>query len=275
MATATALDFEEEAPGDTVTLIPSNYREYYAVNVADNSPIEFVMDVFKAVDRNEDLAIKSHRELNEDIVTSRDTMPHGYVSMSKTDDRLLILHRITFYPSPMGTPPNNWQDKIYAMTGDTMGNQLPQTVIWPTRLLEPIGRIVKVQKTADLIATLMGTDLENVPPVEAATPATEYDEIQTRYGMYVPGKYLTMLLEKRLRPKEALIMILTETELTSQGDTDVLLPLIDWLWVAVTRMDADKASASSVARSSSPEVPLMDPELVHKQTQNVKKELPA
>jgi hypothetical protein len=128
---------------------------------------------------------------------------------------------------------------------------------------------------ADLITTLMGTDLENVPPVEAATPATEYDEIQTRYGMYVPGKYLTMLLEKRLRPKEALIMILTETELTSQGDTDVLLPLIDWLWVAVTRMDADKASASSVARSSSPEVPLMDPELVHKQTQNVKKELPA
>jgi hypothetical protein len=98
--------------------------------VAENSPIEFVMDMFKTTDRNENLAVKSHRELNQDIVTSRDTMHHGYVTMSKTDNHLLILHRTMLYTSPMGTPPNNWQDKIYAMTGDTMGNQLPQTVIW-------------------------------------------------------------------------------------------------------------------------------------------------
>jgi hypothetical protein len=50
--------------------------------------------------------------------------------------------------------------------------------------------------------------------------------------MYVPGKYLAMLLEKHLWPKEALIMILMES--TSQGDTNNLTPLIDWLEVAVT-----------------------------------------
>jgi hypothetical protein len=79
----------------------------------------------------------------------------------------------------MGNPPNMWQDKIYMLTGDTLGNQLPQTIVWPTRLLEPIGRAVKVQKTATMITTLMGTDLKSLPPVEADTPDLEYDEVQT------------------------------------------------------------------------------------------------
>jgi hypothetical protein len=90
----------------------------------------------------------------------------------------------------MGNPPNMWQDKIYGLTSDTLGNQLPQMVVWPTRLLEPIGRVVKVQKNTTMIATLMETDLESLPPVESDTPDSEYDEVQTRYGMHVPGKYL-------------------------------------------------------------------------------------
>jgi hypothetical protein len=52
--------------------------------------------------------------------------------------------------------------------GDTMGNQfLPEMAIWPTRLLEPIGQIIKVQKTAALVTTLMGSNMEMVSPVEA------------------------------------------------------------------------------------------------------------
>jgi hypothetical protein len=229
--------------------------------------------LFKTANRNGGVTVKTQRELNEEIITSRDTTHHGYVTLSKADNRLLILHRITYYPSPMGNPPNGWQDKIYALTGDTLGNQLPQTVVWPTRLLEPIGRVVKVLKTATMIATLMGTDLESLPPVEADTPDSDYDEIQTRYGMYVPGKYLAMLLERRMRPREALIMILTES--TSKGDTDDLAPLIDWLKVAVTRAEVPETSASTVARTNSPEVPLMDPELIHNQSKIVKKDLPA
>jgi hypothetical protein len=89
------------------------------------------------------------------------------------------------------------------------------------------------------------------------------------------GKYLaSMLLEKCLWPKEVLIMILME--LNSQGDTETLIPLIDWLGVAVARDEADKASASPVACTSSPaEVPFMDLKLVHNQTPNVNKDLPA
>jgi hypothetical protein len=209
MAAATDYDFGDPAPQNEATLLPSNYREYYKVNVNKNSPINYVMDVFKASDRNSDVAVKSCLELNDDIVTSWDTMHHGYVTLSKADGRLLILHRITFYPSPMGNPPNSWQDKIYAMTGDTTGNQMPQMVIWPTRILEPLGWVIKVQKTTDLVSLLMGTALETVPLVAVNTPSAEYDKVQTQYGMYVPGKYLSMLLEKRLQPRDALIKLAT------------------------------------------------------------------
>jgi hypothetical protein len=40
-------------------------------------PIGFVMDVFKTADQKEDLEVKSHHDLNEDIVTLRESMHHG------------------------------------------------------------------------------------------------------------------------------------------------------------------------------------------------------
>jgi hypothetical protein len=49
-----------------------------------------------------------------------------------------------------------------------------------------------------------------VPPVEADMLETKFCKVQRRYGIHVPGKYLSILLEKRLQPKEALIRILME-----------------------------------------------------------------
>jgi hypothetical protein len=53
MATALEHEFDAEAPGGgEVSLVPSDYREYYEANLEKNSPIGFVMDLFKTADRN-------------------------------------------------------------------------------------------------------------------------------------------------------------------------------------------------------------------------------
>jgi hypothetical protein len=69
---------------------------------------------------------KAAKELKFVFKSWRLSMHHRYITMSKEDNR------ITFYPSPMGTPPKNCQDNnIFALTGLVMGNQLPRMVICP------------------------------------------------------------------------------------------------------------------------------------------------
>ena len=256
-----------------VSLLPSNYQEYYAGDTAGEPQVAHVMDVFKTAGRNEGIAPKNNRKLNAEILSSRDTMAHGYVTMSKNDDRILVLHRITYHSSRMGMPPKAWENQMYAVAGDVMGDQMPQTLVWPMRILEPLNVDVKVLKLAQQITTLMGTEATTLPPIDEDEIEEYYDTIKTRHGMYVPRKYLPMLLEERLTPKEALCKLVIES--TSQGDNDSLKPLIDWFRVAVTRSEDLVTSPSSVARTSPPEVALMEPQLLQEQLKVTKTDLPA
>jgi hypothetical protein len=101
----------------------------------------------------------------------------------------------------------------------------------------------------------MNVGTNTLPPVEAGAEATTFDEIGTRHSMYVPGNYLPLLLAPQMTPKEALISI--NAEAVSQGEQDVLKPLIDWLRVAVTRTAVDGATMSLVARTHPQTLPIM------------------
>jgi hypothetical protein len=90
--------------------------------------------------------------------------------------------------------------------------------------------------------------------------------------MYVPGKYLPLLIARRMSPKEALQVI--NAEAVGQNEQDALAPLIDWLRVAVTRSAADVNSHSTVARSALPAVPIMDADFAAKQKIIVIADLP-
>jgi hypothetical protein len=82
-----------------------------------------------------------------------------------------------------------------------------------------------------------------------------------------------MLLEERLTPKAALCKIVMES--TSQGDGEELKSLIDWFRVAVTHSEEASTASSLVARTSPPEMALMEPQLLHVQLTVVKAGLPA
>jgi hypothetical protein len=111
-----------DTDGQECTLVPSNYQEYYSGNQAREPNIAHVLDVFKVEDRFDGRDPKTNRELNAEILGSRDTMSHGYVTLSKNDNRILVLHRVTHHAASMGSPPELWQNQLYALAGDVMGD---------------------------------------------------------------------------------------------------------------------------------------------------------
>jgi hypothetical protein len=107
----------------------------------------------------------------------------------------------------------------------------------------------------------------------AAAAAGTYDNIITRYYMYVPGKYLPLLLSRRMSPEEALVAV--NTDAMTQNEQGLMKPLNDWLRVAVTRAAVEDTAFSVVARTSPPTVPLADAEFAGKQKTMAERDCPA
>jgi hypothetical protein len=80
--------------------------------------------------------------------------------------------------------------------------------------------------------------------------------------MYVPGKYLPLLLVRQLTPKEALLAI--NAEAVAQNEQDALKLLIEWLRAAVKR-----------ARTLPPTLPIMEAKFARKQRAMAERDLSA
>jgi hypothetical protein len=258
--------------GGTQALAPANYKEYYTLRRDLDPPLDSVMDAFKSADRNDPtVAIKTHDELNTELLQTCDSSHHGYVLLAKTNGRLIVAHRLSQYQPGLGMPGEGWHQRFFAFTGDVFENQMPQTIIGATRALETM-RTTKVAKLTDQVAALMNDNVLTLPPMGTAATAGTYDEIVTRYSMYVPGKYLPLLLSRRMSPKEALLSI--NAEAVTQNEQDLLRPLIDWLRVAVTRSSVDDTAFSVVAQTYPPNIPLADAEFSSKQKTMAERDLP-
>jgi hypothetical protein len=231
------------------------------------------MDAFKTEDRNDPtVAIKTHDDLNAELLQTRDSTHHGYVLLAKTDSRLIVAHRLSQYQPGLGMPVEGWHQKLFAFTGDVFENQMPQTILWPTRALEELTTATRVAKLNTQIADLMNDGTITLPPIVVGATADTYDEIPTRYSMYVPGKYLPILLARRMTPKEALLAI--NAEAVTQNEQDLMKPLIDWLRVAVTRTGVNDTTFSTVARTLPPTILLADAEFSRKQKAMAERDLP-
>jgi hypothetical protein len=90
--------------------------------------------------------------------------------------------------------------------------------------------------------------------------------------MYIPGKYLPLLIVHHLSLKEALLAI--NTKAVAQNKQDTLTPLIDWIRVAVTCSAAELTMHSSMVHSAMPLMPLMEPAFATKQKTIVAGDLP-
>jgi hypothetical protein len=81
---------------------------------------------------------------NTELVSTRDSTHHGYVMLAKTDRHLIVVHRLSYYQAPLGVANEVWHQKLFALTGDVVGSQMPQTVQWSTRSLAAAPRAIRL-----------------------------------------------------------------------------------------------------------------------------------
>jgi hypothetical protein len=92
--------------------LPGSYVEYYTLRRDLDLPLLNVMDAFQSTARNDpQVAIKTHVELNADLISTRDSTHHGYVMLAQTDKQLVVVHRLAHYQAPLGVPNEVWHQK--------------------------------------------------------------------------------------------------------------------------------------------------------------------
>jgi hypothetical protein len=90
--------------------------------------------------------------------------------------------------------------------------------------------------------------------------------------MWVPGKYLPLLLTRRLTPKDAFLAI--SAEAIAQNKQVTLQPLIDWLRITITCSAADKVATSVVAHTLPPTLPIIEADFADQQRVMTEGDLP-
>jgi hypothetical protein len=188
--------------------------------------------------------------------------------MVKDDPRLVLLHRGTYHPTPLGSAPELWNNKILMFTGDVIGDQVPQAVLMPPLLLAPVPQGIKVANLAQQLLQFHANDtLQRLPAVSDDVPEDLCEIIKTRHAMYVPAELASLFLEGRLTPREALIA--THSALVPIEGLDTFKPLVDWLRAAAT-----EEGAAIIERAQPPATPLMDGILQGRLVRIVRQDLP-
>ena len=119
----------------------------------------------------------------------------------------------------------------YAFLGDVYGGNAPATVIMDNDLFNRCTSVrVKTPLAIDQHFAAHSDD-ELLGSYDAAEPDTE--TVTTRVAMFIPNKYVTMVMDQGLTPCEAWLRI--RATIVAAGEEATMAPLINWFRVALTR----------------------------------------
>jgi hypothetical protein len=151
-------------------------------------------------------------------------------------------HRVVRYqPSLVATSP--FDDIAYAFLGDVRNGQAPHTVVWDDAYFAR-NAAVQVPTAANMDQLLAaGPAAELVGPFAAGDPDTE--PLIVRNSVFVPNRYMTMLLDDAMTPRQAWDRI--RGAVVTDGLEVECAPLLDWLRIALTRRVANQGSTLAQA----------------------------
>jgi hypothetical protein len=152
---------------------------------------------------------------------------------------ITLYHRVTRFGSRIGLPATPWDDVAFAFQGDVIQGQAPPSIVWEPQFFYTINNQVQVP-TVVMMDQLLGQDpdAQFVGPFGNGDAGTEV--VRTRRTMAVPPRFVTILLENSLSPRDAWIRLKGAIE--TAGQMAACEPLIDWLRVALTRPAANTVS---------------------------------
>ena len=272
------------APGTTTEIVDltqelvTSYESFYRSDQADVYDGNYLglMNAFKVAGtvQGAESVANERRELLSGILQTRE-LPQAVVTLLPSDHKLLLVHRLYYFPKPMGNnEAKDWEEKVVGFVGDVMGTQLPQAVMLDVEVFGALPAAVRVLKTiAVRVAMENNPTMDNFPPVSDLVLPENYDEVRTRYAMCVPPKYVNVLMGRRLTPREGFLEI--ERAVRENNDEEAMQPLLDWLRIAVTRGGVETTANSRVTLTHSPGVPMVTPELADKLQRLVRGDLPA
>ena len=146
-------------------------------------------------------------EIRNKVYASATTIPHAYVYLCRDDPtdptdhgRSILLHRVAKYPVYMGHALTQWNDIPFAFYGDVINQQIT-TVTFPGNTFHQVGQAHRVPSN-QLMDIIVNQDLtvQLLGPFNNANAGTEL--VQARNVMYVPFRYVNLLLTAPLTPQE-------------------------------------------------------------------------
>lgn len=144
-------------------------------------------------------------------------------------------HRITRFNRRLGLPATPFDDQGHAFLGDLINGQAPPSIIIEPTAFHTVPAVRVLTAAALDQAIAAHPDREMFGPYDATDADTE--TIRTRRMMLIPSKYLPMVLDEGITPKQAWLRI--RGSMVAHGDADSCQPLIDWLRVALTSHQQD------------------------------------
>jgi hypothetical protein len=214
------------------------------------------------------------------VVASVQDLPHAYLMCCSltpnTVGHSVVVHSLALAPQRMGFPATQWVNRVFGFVGEvlgpTTGAGLINTVEFPLDAFHLAGNggahHLNVP-TAEILTAAFAADpdVATVGPFVANTPGT--DTIRTRTCMFVPTKYVHIVLDRRLTPRQLWEQLVGA--IIANGDAVACAPLIDWVRTCCTLQTDQPVPA---VQRTYPTVPLADTELLNHRADVLRRDLP-
>lgn len=162
-----------------------------------------------------------------------------------------VFHRASRVAPRPGLSATPWDGNSYAVHGDVVQRQC-NIVPFPTNFFQRLQGTVRVLTVEALHQHLAGNPNDQmVGPFAAGDANTE--EVGTRPCTFIPFRYVALLLNTNLPPREAFLRL--APAITANNDQQACQPLLDFLRVALTRSQANQPSAAAMAWPHLPRPP--------------------
>jgi hypothetical protein len=210
-------------------------------------------------------------QVSDAVFASAVVDPQAFVMLvvdaTHPDGRICLFHRLQRYAPQLGAP-TEFDNVGYAFVGDLTNNQAPPSIEWPANAFHQVGVSIRVPQR-EILDQALAAD----PTVELLGPFGNEDAgtdvIRVRQVMLVPFRYVRILLQRPLTPREAWVQL--AGAIYNDGVQDACAPLLDWLRVAITWQGENQASR---LQQEHPRVPLMLPALIQRRWQLIINDLP-
>jgi hypothetical protein len=175
-------------------------------------------------------AVATPVQVSDAVFAAAVVDPQAFVALvvdaNHPNGRVCLFHRLQRYAPQLGNP-TDYDNNGYAFFGDVTNGQAPPSVEWPGNAFHQAGGATIRVPTRETLDQMLAADqaVNLVGPFGNDDAGTEV--IRVRHTILVPFRYVRLLLQTPLTPKEAWIQV--AGAVMADGNHVACAPLINCL----------------------------------------------